>query len=73
MKVELNPLALNELLDRRLIVPFNAAPGFLSCTAQDLNVLVSQSVSNAELTGPEISGKRIQFPDNIQANSAPVE
>jgi hypothetical protein len=52
MKSRQAPVSLNELLDRPLIVSFNAAPCFSELHHSSHSCLVTRSVSNARINPP---------------------
>jgi hypothetical protein len=73
MKAALLPLALNELLDRPLIVSFNCASVFPIRAAQDLILLLREACLTPELTGRAHNGNRFKLTIRNMLIRAPVE
>jgi hypothetical protein len=73
MTSELNPLALNELLDRPLIVSLNSALVFLRFVTQDLILLFREACLTPELTGRETMNQAFNLADESHTISAPVQ
>jgi hypothetical protein len=73
MKATLFALALNELLDRPLILSFNSVFAVLRFITRCSTLLFSRSVSNARINRAGINCIVRQVDDERQAISAPVQ
>jgi hypothetical protein len=71
MKSKLIPLALNELLDRPLIVSFNFRIWFSELRCPKLDSLVSRSVSNARINRARAKGINIIARKDDESHAIP--